>query len=180
MRLNSASLRTVGVNCKMSKIFRIVYNFFAILIVLFFLFTAVVAVSGTKVYAVATGSMEPTIPDGSVVFVRPRAAYEVGDVITAFLEGQQTYTHRIVKIDGERIYTKGDANGDVDPTPTKLSRIVGKVVFHLPLLGLLSLKLSVPVLIIAFAAILVVLILIRFIVAQKQKRRGDHADEKNQ
>ena len=50
----------------------------------------------------------------------------------------------------------------------------------LPLLGLLSLKLSVPVLIIAFAAILVVLILVRFIVAQKQKRRGDHADEKNQ
>lgn len=164
----------------MAKVFRIIYNFFAIVIVLFFLFTSVVAVSGAKVYSVATGSMEPEIPNGSVVFIRPRAEYQVGDVITAFLEGEQTYTHRIVRIDGEQIFTKGDANISVDPTPTRQSRIVGKVVFHLPLLGFLSQKISVPALIIAFAVVLVVLIAVRFIVAQKQKHRGDHADETNQ
>ena len=164
----------------MSRVFRIIYNFFAILIVLFFLFTSIVAVSGTKVYAVVTGSMEPTIPNGSVVFVRPRKTYQAGDVITAYLEGTQTYTHRIVEIKGEHIYTKGDANGSVDPSPTRQSRVVGKVILHLPLLGFLSQRLSVPALIVVFASVLVVLIVIRFIAAQKQKRRGDHADEKIQ
>ena len=163
----------------MTKVLRIIYNFFAILIILFFLFTAVVAVSDTKVYAVATGSMEPAIPNGSVVFVRPRAEYRVGDVITAFLEGDQTFTHRIVDKDGEQVYTKGDANASVDESPTPQSRIVGKVVFHLPLLGFLSQKLSVNSLLIAFAAVLTVLIAVRLAVALKQKRRGDHADEKN-
>ncbi len=164
----------------MSKVFRILYNFFAIVIVLFFLFTSAVAVSGTKVYSVATGSMEPNIPNGSVVFVRQRETYQVGDVITAFIEGEQTYTHRIVEIRGEDIYTKGDANNTIDPTPTRQSRIVGKVILHLPLLGFLSQKLNTTVLIIAFAAVLVVLIAVRLIMAFKQKHRGDHADEKNQ
>ena len=164
----------------MTKAFNIIYNFFAIVIILFFLFTSVVAVSGTKVYAVATGSMEPTISNGSVVFVRPREQYQAGDVITAFLSGEQTYTHRIVEIVDGQIFTKGDANETVDPTPTQQSRVVGKVVFHLPLLGFLSQKLSVPVLAIVFAAILVVLIVVRFAAVQKQKLRGDHADEKNQ
>ena len=164
----------------MTKVFNIIYNFFAILIVLFFLFTAVVAVSGTEVYSVATGSMEPAIPNGSVVFVRSRAEYQVGDVITAFIQGEQTYTHRIIAIEGEQIYTKGDANDSADPTPTSQSRIVGKVVLHLPLLGFISQKVTVTGLVIALAAVLVVLIAIRFITAQKQKHRGDHADEKNQ
>ncbi len=164
----------------MSKVFRIVYNFFAIVIILFFLFTSVVAVSGTKVYSVATGSMEPAIPNGSVVFVRPRPTYQVGDVITAFLQGEQTFTHRIIDIQGEEIFTKGDANKTMDPMPTRQSRIVGKVVLHLPLLGFLSQKLSVPVLMIALAAVLVVLIAVRLVVAQKQKHKGDHADEKTQ
>lgn len=164
----------------MTKIFNIIYNFFAIVIVLFFLFTSAVAVSGTKVYAVATGSMEPEISKGSVVFVRPQPAYQEGDVITAFLTGEQTFTHRIVETNGEQVYTKGDANLTIDPIPTPKSRIVGKVLFHLPLLGFLSLHFNVSGILIVFSAVLVLLTVLRFILVKKQKHTEGNADEKNQ
>ncbi|HBL40950.1 MAG TPA: signal peptidase I [Ruminococcaceae bacterium] len=164
----------------MTRVFNIIYNFFAIVIVLFFLFTSVIAVSGTKVYAVATGSMEPEISKGSVVFVRPQSAYQVGDVITAFLTDEQTFTHRIVEMDAEQVYTKGDANLTVDPIPTQQNRIVGKVLFHLPLLGFLALHFNVTGILIAFGAVLVILIVVRFVLAKKQKHMGGNADEKNQ
>ncbi len=76
-----------------------------------------------QVRTVLTGSMRPTIPEGSVVVVTPVRLSElrVDDVITYRIpaEDRRIVTHRIVeiKVAGEHpvVRTKGDANRDVDP-----------------------------------------------------------------
>lgn len=72
-----------------------------------------------------TGSMEPTIPPGSVAVVREIEAHEVeiGDVLTVEREGQLPVTHRVTSVvagkdDAERVITmQGDANEAEDPYP---------------------------------------------------------------
>jgi signal peptidase I len=95
---------------------------------------------------VLTGSMEPSIPKGSVVFVRPTAPNQlaVGDVITFYDKGGSgaTITHRVsatpMTTDGRVFRTKGDSNKADDPHPVEEDRIVGKVAFDIPLVGRLS------------------------------------------
>src|SRR3990167_3351690 len=66
-----------------------------------------------EVKIVKSGSMEPAIPTGSVVMVRPSVSYAVGDVIT-FGKDTKTdipTTHRIVAMNADNTFTvKGDAN----------------------------------------------------------------------
>lgn len=72
-----------------------------------------------------TGSMEPTIPSGSVAVVREIDAreVEVGDVLTVEREAQLPVTHRVTSVapgedDAERVITmQGDANEREDPYP---------------------------------------------------------------
>jgi signal peptidase len=165
------------------KILNIIYNIVAITIILVFLFTAGVAVSGTKVFAVATPSMETEIPEGSIVFVRESEEYTEGDVITAKLLGDNdnTFTHRIVSVDTENglVYTKGDNNLSPDRLPTQVSDIIGKVVFSVPYLGLLALNFNSTTVILVLAAVLVVLMLVRFVLHKKSDKEVTE-NEKNQ
>ena len=165
------------------KILNIIYNIVAITIILVFLFTAGVAVSGTKVFAVATPSMEAEIPEGSLVFVRESEEYTEGDVITAKLLGDNdnTFTHRIVSVDTENdlVYTKGDSNLSPDRLPTAMSDIIGKVVFSVPYLGLLALNFNSTTVILVLAAVLLVLMLVRFVLHKKSDKEVTE-NEKNQ
>lgn len=49
-------------------------------------------------------------------------------------------THRVAEIDVEKqqFITKGDANRSVDVTPVAFDRLIGEVVFQIPMLGNLS------------------------------------------
>lgn len=59
---------------------------------------------------------------------------EVGDVIIYDIPGQSTpIVHRIIKIDGNQILTKGDHNPSYDPW--KPIKIHGKAIFVIPYLG---------------------------------------------
>jgi signal peptidase I len=102
---------------------------------------------GLQRYVIVGGSMEPTIPQGSLAYGRavPVAQLEVGDVIT-FLPpgrsaGEQLVTHRIVAVNetagvGRTFVTKGDANDDVDPWEFSFDEAVQpKVAFHVPHVG---------------------------------------------
>ncbi len=163
------------------KIFNIIYNAFAITITLVFLFTVGVMVTDTKVFAVATPSMETEIPEGSLVFVREAMEYNERDVITARLSNGNTFTHRVISVDSEKklVYTKGDANPSPDRLPTSFSDIIGKVVFTLPYLGLLSLNLNSNAVVLVLAAVLVVLMIIRFALHKKSSKEVT-ANEKAQ
>lgn len=95
---------------------------------------------GYTPYIVMSGSMEPYIETGSVVFVDTNEIIpEVGDVI-AFRESNDVMvTHRVVAYDvNTNTYTtKGDANNSVDPNPVSPSQIVGTYKQNLSKLGYL-------------------------------------------
>lgn len=86
---------------------------------------------------VESGSMEPTIPTGSVIALIPKDHYDVGSVV--MFEGTrinpQPTTHRIVAIDEGRITTKGDANEDVDYRTITEEEILGEVFLTVPYAG---------------------------------------------
>ena len=96
---------------------------------------------GFHMYHVLSGSMEPAVPVGSLLYVR---SVEPGDVeeedIIAFygaLEDSGIITHRVVKnnvVSGTFI-TKGDANEKEDPEPVFYDAFIGKAVLMIPYMG---------------------------------------------
>lgn len=97
---------------------------------------------GLNAYAVQSGSMEPAIQTGAVVFTVPRETYDVGDVVTYWgRDNQLSITHRIVEKridDGRTFYvTKGDANEDADMRQVRQREVIGKVLFDVPYAGYL-------------------------------------------
>ncbi len=88
---------------------------------------------------VTTGSMEPKIPQGSLVLVGTETTARKGEVITYKTEKGSLVTHRVVEIEKvgwENFYkTKGDANEFLDNMLVSSHDIKGKVVFVLPYLG---------------------------------------------
>ncbi|MBQ6401965.1 MAG: signal peptidase I [Firmicutes bacterium] len=95
---------------------------------------------GYSGYTVLTGSMEPTIPVGSVVYAKEAdpASLVPGDIIVFYSgSGDIPVTHRIVKNDtsAREVTTRGDANDLVDVSPVPYSNIIGVVTRHVPGLG---------------------------------------------
>ncbi len=99
------------------------------------------AVMHVKSYAVASGSMEPTMPVGSLVLVRkvdPKNL-KAGDIIVfggARSDGENV-THRVVENNQEQkqLTTKGDANEVQDLNPVTYDQVVGRVIWHVPKAG---------------------------------------------
>ena len=99
---------------------------------------------GLQVFTVLSGSMEPTYPVGSLIYVKKADpfALESGDVITFMLDEDTVATHRIVEVVPDendasvvRFRTKGDANEAVDGALVHYKNVIGSPVFHVPLLG---------------------------------------------
>lgn len=95
---------------------------------------------------VLTGSMEPAIPTGSTVLVRPvdPSTLGVGDVATyQRAAGEDVYiTHRIVGVDRSAsppaYEFQGDANRGPDLKMVPQGAVRGEVWFHVPHLGALK------------------------------------------
>lgn len=93
-------------------------------------------------YVVLSGSMEPALSPGDVVYVDdvPAENIDEGDVIT-FSEGGagKTTTHRVVEktTRGGQVafVTKGDNNEHRDAETRQPDEIVGVVAFDIPLVG---------------------------------------------
>ena len=95
-----------------------------------------------NVQVVLTGSMEPALPVGSVILVRPvdPQAVSVDDIITYRRQGSSDFvTHRVVDISGEpsalTFRTKGDANKDPDASSLPGDAVEGRVWLNIPYLG---------------------------------------------
>lgn len=93
-----------------------------------------------EIKIVKSGSMEPTIPTGSLVVIKPAENYTLRDVITfgADTRIQIPTTHRIVATreeNGTWYTTKGDANEDPDTKEIRKAEIIGKVMTHVPYAG---------------------------------------------
>lgn len=128
---------------KLGKIFKYAVNTILILLVLlgvFVVFSFIPFPGNYKVFTVQSGSMEPTIKTGSLIFVKPMADYSVGDIITRrTIDPKVTITHRIVskeEIQGKIAFeTKGDANDAPDGEKFTKDGIIGKEIFKIPWFG---------------------------------------------
>jgi len=100
---------------------------------------------GADAYIVTSGSMEPRIPEGSVVYEEKTTTSELeeGDVVLFRPDNSQMegdiVVHRIVDTKFEnytrQFKTQGDANPEPDPGWTPSYNIVGKKIMSVPYLG---------------------------------------------
>jgi len=84
-------------------------------------------VFGYSFFQVKTGSMSGILEIGDIIIVDLTKDVKENEIITYEKEGN-LITHRIIKKDGEKIITKGDANNAEDEAIT-LSEVIGKVVY---------------------------------------------------
>lgn len=134
-----------------------------------------------KPFIVLTGSMNPTIPTGSIAFVeRGFEGLKIGDIVTFKRPDKpvDNVTHRIVKeenVDGKTVYiTRGDANNSDDLWKVRKEAIWGKALFNVPLLGyVISFSKTKPgvILLIVLPLIIIALDEMRVIYKEIKKRR---------
>jgi signal peptidase len=125
------------------KFLKIIKNAIGAILILFLIivaFTFLPIPGNFKVFTVQSGSMEPAIRMGSLIFVMPKDDYGMGNIVTRKTNDPKvTVTHRIIaetQENGEKVYTtKGDANNAEDPGKITASQIIGKMIWGLPLVG---------------------------------------------
>lgn len=120
-----------------------------------------------QVFVVPTGSMNPTVPPGSLVFVRThqREQIRVGDVV-AFNnpnDHKQTVLHRIIDEKEGGFVTKGDANSSADLWLLRKEMILGKLGLTLPLIGFLVSAIKSPLGFIALVVIPSIALSVQFV-----------------
>ena len=98
---------------------------------------------GYEIFTVISGSMEPTLPVDSLVYVEKAAPEEIlpGEIV-AFWENGEAVTHRVTenrRTDSSFI-TRGDANDVDDFDPVPYLNLIGRVKYCLPGLGVLRLS----------------------------------------
>lgn len=169
-------------NRTITKIWNVISSVLVAIVVILAIALIGVRIVGIKTYAVVSGSMEPTYPTGSLLYVKSINAKDlkVGDAVTFMLDENTVATHRIIEIipDNEdsgvlRFRTQGDANDTPDGTPVHYKNIIGKPIFSIPYLGYFANFVQNPpglYLAIGVAAVLIVLVFLPdFLNAGKKK-----------
>ncbi len=134
------------------------------------------SVFGYSMLIVASPSMTGAIEAGDAIIIKNSDSYAVGDVITYFPEDESfSVTHRIVRMEGDKFYTKGDANQSEDSDPVLIEQIVGKVAVKLDKVGYFIEWLKSPVGII-FAATFIVLLILIIVIEDKRRGKTDSDD----
>ncbi len=145
-------MNTEGVNVpkkekkRSEKIFSVATSVFLVIailfcgLVMFQISTAgYVTLFGCSFFRVATDSMEPELPVGSIIISKKTDIedIEVGDIISfksreSYMSGQ-IVTHRVVdikEIDGEIcLVSRGDSNNSVDGYYVTSENLVGKIIY---------------------------------------------------
>jgi signal peptidase len=98
---------------------------------------------GYSVYIVKSDSMRPVFKSGDIVVIGSPGLPFVKDIapgrVVSFERNHELVTHRIVSIEGDTVYTKGDAQENNDPwSVSRFFDIKGCYLFHIPYAGLAS------------------------------------------
>ena len=111
---------------------------------------------GTGAAVVMSGSMEPTLSKGDLIFVRKAEELHTGDIVV-YQSDNILVVHRIITLYGDTVVTQGDANNAADD-PINVSQVKGVVRFHIPYVGTLLEAIKTPIgtlvtLLLAFALV---------------------------
>jgi signal peptidase len=146
---------------------------------IFLIFYRPVSLAGDTYYKpVYTGSMEPAIPVGSVVVIKPvdPETLKIGDIICFQLSQPTSITHRIINITNEGFITKGDANEDPDQWTVRKENVIGKAILTIPFIGYLGYFVRTPIgfiLLILLPASVIIIMEIRNIVKELRKQKQE-------
>lgn len=136
---------------------------------------------GFGVYTVLSGSMEPYIHVGSLVYVKEvplnqMHTIRVGDDITFMADETTVVTHRVIEVDEDdgvyRFHTKGTNNTNADVNPVHMNNVIGTVNFTVPYLGYVANFIQNPpgmYIAIAFGCVLLLLVFLPDILFPKTK-----------
>lgn len=122
---------------------------------------------------VLSGSMEPEFSKGDLIIIEKTDTFAVDDIVV-FQDGNSLVVHRIIKIDGEIVTTKGDANNIADESISR-SAVKGKVLFWIPFIGRVVTFLKTPIGTICIIAAAIALIEIP---RRKEKQKDDEERQK--
>jgi signal peptidase len=155
----------------LKKTINIITTVIMVLVLAFAFLMVGMRIFGLTPYVVLSGSMEPNIPTGSVIYVAKAGIrdLEIGDPITYHLN-DLVVTHRIVDIIVDEdnptsvsYKVKGDANNVVDGTPIPFENVIGEEIFHIPYLGFAFVFIRTPQGVAMAISLIVLLITLTFI-----------------
>ena len=118
-----------------------IMRFIGLVIVGIIIIISVLLILPFDKYVIQSGSMEPALPVGSIIYVSNEKPENIktGDIITFFANRNSDVptTHRVIENDTvkRQFITKGDANEKEDITPISWLFYIGKVAFHVPMIG---------------------------------------------
>lgn len=92
-----------------------------------------VPIFGYYSFTVLSGSMQDALHVGDNIIVKKTNSFKVGDIIT-YKKDNFYVTHRVVKINGDLVTTRGDANKTDDP-PFNKNKVLGKFVYKSALIN---------------------------------------------
>jgi len=174
------------VNHKTIKVLKTATTCMVAIAILFAFLISGIRIFGVQVFGVLTGSMEPTYPTGSLIYVKAVDANQlrVNDVITFSLSPNVIATHRIVEVVPDennpsivRFRTKGDANNEVDSSLVSAGNIVGKVMFAVPRLGYVASYIQQPPGL--YVAILICALMVGFVFYTDSLESGKKKTQEN-
>lgn len=133
---------------------------------------------GFQVFAVLSGSMEPALPVGSLVYVKAvdPSSLKPGETITYMVNDTAVVTHRLVEVieDPEEpgtlwFRTKGDANESEDMALVHSRNVIGRATFSIPYLGYVTTYIQRPPGLYVALATGAILLLLAFLPIGKKK-----------
>ena len=127
---------------------------------------------GYGVAVVLSDSMKPELSKGDLIFVSEGESYAERDIVV-FQEGSMLVVHRIIKIDGDNVTTKGDANNSEDE-PINVKDIKGRVVAGIPYVGDVVNVIKSPVGTVCIIALAIILIEI----PRRNEKKKDEEEKK--
>ena len=128
----------------LSKIFGGIATVSAVALIVLSIAFAGPILLGYQPRIVLSGSMEPMIPVGSVVYINQKDTLgEVGKVVAYridTIDGESHVIHRIIGQNEKGFITQGDNNDAPDMITLRPENIIGAYGYHVPYLGYLLAK----------------------------------------
>lgn len=123
---------------------------------------------GYGIANVLSGSMEPTFSKGSLLLVKEKEEFQVGDIVV-YQSENELIVHRIIKLEGNVVTTQGDANNVADSAFSR-TEIKGVVVGWIPYIGTVVSLLRTP-------TGIIVILLCAFLLVEGSFRKQREADD---
>jgi signal peptidase len=126
---------------------------FTVVIALAALLIVVPWVAGATPMTILTSSMEPKLPPGTLIVVKPKPINDIriGDVMTYQIESGKpaVVSHRVISestsTDGSRTFiTKGDNNAVADANPVVAGQVKGVLWYSIPYIGYVNSAVNGP------------------------------------